>query len=330
VLTDDIVFESRGLYKSSISALYPKTENIMRLFYQSPRPQRRPIDHQAHSRHQMPPFYDPNNRHFNYPIPYGHPYDSSCLGHYQAPPPYVRMQSPFPPPPIKRTHTPPPPNVIYIRPQTPGNQLSRKIHSPSKDLIYEIRESDVLCGRGAPSQYQTGNKFFRETVERFQSSYIAARRIDKPEIATHIVDLVRERGGRFLKRVKVQGVGPSGHFCWYVQKKHSPKRRFLLFFLTFRIYSRSRQLGKISENNVPTKRLVKRFGKDNQKYDANWQPRKLLRLPCATSTTLCIGATIKLYQPISYHQRTIRMKLGMRASETNPETMHHAVGNSDL
>lgn len=31
-----------------------------------------------------------------------------------------------------------------------------------------------------------------------------------------IVELVRERGGRFLKRTKVTGVGPRGrgHFCW--------------------------------------------------------------------------------------------------------------------
>lgn len=29
-----------------------------------------------------------------------------------------------------------------------------------------------------------------------------------------IVKLVKERGGRFLKRTKVHGAGPSGHFCW--------------------------------------------------------------------------------------------------------------------
>lgn len=92
--------------------------------------------------------------------------------------------------------------------------MKKSLDPQASEYIYEVRENDVLCGRGAPSQYQAGNKFFRDIVERFQSSYIAARRIDKPEIATHIVDMVRERGGRFLKRIKVQGVGPSGHFCW--------------------------------------------------------------------------------------------------------------------
>jgi hypothetical protein len=222
--------KSYGLESNPPIGAKSKTEIKMRLFYQSPRPQRRPMsdsgglflqtrnangyDHQAHSHHQMAPFYNPNVRQYSHSIPYAHPYNSSYQNHYQAPPPYARMQSPFAPPPIQRIHTPPPPNVIYIHPQSPGSNTPNKNHSRSKELIYEVRESDVLCGRGAPSQYQEGNKFFRDIVERFQSSYIAARRIDKPEIATHIVDLVRERGGRFLKRVKVQGVGPSGHFCW--------------------------------------------------------------------------------------------------------------------
>ena len=201
----------------------------MRLFFQSPCPQRRPMsgpggislqhrnstgyDHQGNAQRHMTGCYDRVDPQYNYHFPLGQPYNASCQINYPPPLPYARMHSPFPPPPIQRTSTPPPPNVIYVHSQSP-NKVSNKGHSPSRELIYEIRENDVLCGRGAPSQYQAGNKFFREIVERFQSSYIAARRIDKPEIATHIVDLVRERGGRFLKRVKIQGVGPSGHFCW--------------------------------------------------------------------------------------------------------------------
>lgn len=29
-----------------------------------------------------------------------------------------------------------------------------------------------------------------------------------------IVQIVNNRGGRFLKRTKMPGQGPSGHFCW--------------------------------------------------------------------------------------------------------------------
>ena len=200
----------------------------MRLYYQSPIPQRPPMPR------SMPPVYRTDtfrNDYIQYQNQTVTPYDhSSHYFHPHVPPvygshhvqnnptaSYVRFPPPPPlppPPPIQRSRTPPPPHVIYVHPSSPGNILKHSLDSQATDYIYEVRENDVLCGRGAPSQYQAGNKFFRDIVERFQSSYIAARRIDKPEIATHIVDMVRERGGRFLKRIKVQGVGPSGHFCW--------------------------------------------------------------------------------------------------------------------
>ena len=197
----------------------------MRLYYQSPIPQRPPIPR------SLPLIYrTDNNDYVQYQNQTATPYDHSSHYFHQNVPPiygthhhgynhhsatsYSRFPPPPPPPSIQRTRSPPPPHVIYVHPSPPGNILKNSLEPPATEYIYEVRENDVLCGRGAPSQYQKGNKFFREIVERFQSSYIAARRIDKPEIATHIVDMVRERGGRFLKRIKVQGVGPSGHFCW--------------------------------------------------------------------------------------------------------------------
>jgi hypothetical protein len=98
------------------------------------------------------------------------------------------------------------PAVVYIHTQDKSCMAS--------DYIYDVREADILCGRGAPSQYHPGNLYFRDLVQSHQSSYLAARRIDKPAIASRICEIINERGGRFLKRVKVHGVGPSGHFCW--------------------------------------------------------------------------------------------------------------------
>jgi hypothetical protein len=201
----------------------------MRLFYQSPQPQRpmpRPVPSiyrttsntntfQRQYQNHVPSPYGQFAHYYEHHVPSPQYYDRPYQNNFPPPFHYARTPPPLPPPPIERIRTPPPPDVIFIHPNSPSKP-SRKAQRPTTDLIYEVRDSDVLCGRGAPSQYQTGNKFFRDVVERFQSSYIAARRIDKPEIATHIVDLVRERGGRFLKRTKVQGVGPSGHFCWYV------------------------------------------------------------------------------------------------------------------
>jgi hypothetical protein len=197
----------------------------MRLYYQSPIPQRPPMPRSVpsvyrtdtirndfiHYQNQAVTPYDHHSHYFHPHIP---PVYGNQHVHNHHPAPSYSQFPPLPPPPIQRSRTPPPPHVIYVHPSSPGNILQNSLETHVTEYIYEVRENDVLCGRGAPSQYQAGNKFFREIVERFQSSYIAARRIDKPEIATHIVDMVRERGGRFLKRIKVQGVGPSGHFCW--------------------------------------------------------------------------------------------------------------------
>ena len=123
-----------------------------------------------------------------------------------APPRYYIQP---PPPIIKSTsyqHEPPPPPVVYI-PPTKGRK-------EDESYIYEVRDADVLCGRGAPTSWHPGNQYFRRLVEKYQHKYLAAKRIDKPEIATRIVELVEERGGRFLKRTKVVGVGTRGHFCW--------------------------------------------------------------------------------------------------------------------
>lgn len=205
----------------------------MRLYYQSPLPHRPPMQRSAPLAHRPTNYrndyhypydngnqtvmsYDQNSYTYQHHIPTANHYDTFRMYNHDTTASYAQVSPPPLSPPRLRTLTPPPPNVIFVQPNTPPPTTSRTGVPSSTEYIYEVRENDVLCGRGAPSQYQAGNKFFREVVERFQSSYIAARRIDKPEIAMHVVDLVRERGGRFLKRIKVQGIGPSGHFCWYV------------------------------------------------------------------------------------------------------------------
>jgi len=85
---------------------------------------------------------------------------------------------------------------------------------PATDLIYEVNDTDVLCGRGAPTNFHTGNQYFRGIVSQYQPMYLGAKRADKPEIACRVVERIQEHGGRFLKRTKRPGVGVSGHFCW--------------------------------------------------------------------------------------------------------------------
>lgn len=64
----------------------------------------------------------------------------------------------------------------------------------------DLRTLDIVCGRGAPTNFHYGNQVFRELVEDHQTSYLCAKRSDKPHIAMKLLDLVKATGGRFVRR----------------------------------------------------------------------------------------------------------------------------------
>ena len=66
-------------------------------------------------------------------------------------------------------------------------------------------ENDVLCGRGGGTNSQMGNRRFRALVRDFQPTYLMAKRREKPLMARSVVLIVRNRGGRFLRRDEVDG-----------------------------------------------------------------------------------------------------------------------------
>lgn len=78
--------------------------------------------------------------------------------------------------------------------------LDRKSPSPG-----ELREMDIVCGRGAPTNFHYGNQAFKDLVEEYQTSYLCAKRCDKPQMAMKIMDIVKERGARFVRREKASG-----------------------------------------------------------------------------------------------------------------------------
>ena len=170
-----------------------------------------PHSHQQHP--QAAPYYYHHHNHHHHSRP-AYEYPTA------PPPPPTPLPGYHHAPSSARRSPTPPPSLVYVHSSSSSDLLQQPLpssswsSSPSPELIYEIRDTDVLCGRGAPSHYHSGNKHFRQLIHQFQSSYLAARRADKPEIATRIVDMVRRRGGRFLKRTKMEGVGPCGHFCW--------------------------------------------------------------------------------------------------------------------
>ena len=69
-----------------------------------------------------------------------------------------------------------------------------------------VNSHDVLCGRGGGTNTQIGNRRFRSLVHEFQPTYLLCRRKEKPLIARTIVLIIRNRGGRFLKKDEVNGM----------------------------------------------------------------------------------------------------------------------------
>jgi hypothetical protein len=67
-------------------------------------------------------------------------------------------------------------------------------------------DKDVLLGRGGHAGHHPGNKYYREVKTAMQDRYLAATAVtEKTRISQELVDIVRQRGGRFLKRDKLLG-----------------------------------------------------------------------------------------------------------------------------
>lgn len=67
-------------------------------------------------------------------------------------------------------------------------------------VVTNIKPNDVLSGRGGATNSHSGNRAFRALVKLYQSKYLEAKKRDKPGVAGVIVELIRRKGGRFLRR----------------------------------------------------------------------------------------------------------------------------------
>ena len=85
------------------------------------------------------------------------------------------------------------------------NRLSPKSYEPKPskdDLSNQLRKNDIVCGRGAPSQFQPGNYEFRQLISEYQTAYLCATRCNKPKIALEVIQILQSRKSRFVRRVK--------------------------------------------------------------------------------------------------------------------------------
>jgi hypothetical protein len=156
--------------------------------------------HWHHSSHGHPPPY-----HHSETLQYSPPEVLPSYSEAFAPPrseafaPRQHMDSAPPPPPL--------PRVTPSRDAFPDNAVTshQPQTTPVAEYIWKAEPNDVLCGRGAPTNYHPGNQVFRNLVQDHQTLYLCAKRRDKPVIATNLMEIVRSRGGRFLQRVKTGG-----------------------------------------------------------------------------------------------------------------------------
>lgn len=96
-----------------------------------------------------------------------------------------------------------------LSPHSGSQQGTRSSESPVSSPGGELRELDIVCGRGAPTNYHYGNQVFKEIIQEHQTAYLCAKRSNKPQIAMKILSIVKESGARFVRREKA-----AGRFCW--------------------------------------------------------------------------------------------------------------------
>ena len=70
-------------------------------------------------------------------------------------------------------------------------------------MITHLGPNDVLIGRGSPATANEGNIRFREVIRLLLPYYVATtRRSEKDSLARKVIDIIRSRQGRFVRRIE--------------------------------------------------------------------------------------------------------------------------------
>lgn len=92
-----------------------------------------------------------------------------------------------------------------VKRQRPAQSNEVKV-LPSKVGLTSYGLNDVLSGRGGGTNQHEGNCFFRSLINENREKYLRAKKNDKPFISLSIVNIIRRRNGRFLKRDEASGL----------------------------------------------------------------------------------------------------------------------------
>lgn len=81
-----------------------------------------------------------------------------------------------------------------------------EVVKPSATGFSETKDADVLSGRGGGTNLHPGNRFFRQLIVSHSNAYDEATKSKKPLVARDVVQQIRQRGGRFLRKDSKDGL----------------------------------------------------------------------------------------------------------------------------
>jgi hypothetical protein len=135
-------------------------------------------------------------------------------------------------------------------PVFPGGEMSVSTKAGGEEKIQAPRKADVLLGRGRPFQGHPGNQSMLRLVDDYKHRYFLTDRKGKSAIVEGVMKFVRERGGRFLRRVDYE--------YYWVEVTHSVAYRKVGH--AFRSTARKTGVDTDSQNGADTPQAVLQAG----------------------------------------------------------------------
>ncbi|KAG7349175.1 hypothetical protein IV203_011772 [Nitzschia inconspicua] len=128
-------------------------------------------------------------------------------------------------------------NQIYSPCAITSNHVNQQLHyiGPSEHGQDYYDVYDVLSGRGGGTNAHPGNRYFRDLINMNRRTYLKSRKNNKPAISRAIVQAVRAKGGKFLKKCETTGlwyeIGDDGarEKTSQALRQRAPEIRKLLF-----------------------------------------------------------------------------------------------------
>ena len=138
----------------------------------------------------------------------------------------------------------------------PKEEESTSLPDLSSSVVTKLASDDVLMGRGAAVIGNEGNRRFRKLIQKYKTEYDATRiRQEKDRIARRIVETIKSRNGRFLKKIDTPTQAeffkvPAGKAAWVIVKEAVVLQKVKQAFRDDR-RALEEEKDKMAKNNIP-------------------------------------------------------------------------------